>query len=815
MYFSAQAGGAISSARGSTEEDDHEEDDDEDDEDEDARNRRIQAIIDGGGVDVFARYVGNFLDDPEDWDNDQALYSIDSLMRNHPPTDDSFWTQAWPVEVYVKHDDSAISFDTLWSGTFPTGRPSDLSDIPAQNRWNWYNALTSFRYAGAGKDDIITFANHYAEAIKLAARGLATNPPRYQAHQTHAEYLVAMDDLVKDGMNHGLWLDAAERLRTLFGDRARDELLDQFNASRDAIRARGIIPDGAERNIYYNALHRKVVLDRGGRANSGWFEALNNYIQRCGNRYDEWRDTARLITTPGYVQGNRDYRPMCEELTDSIDQLRRQCRDASIFRWQVFVQAGADRAARGQRYFMFQQMDRGWWAEGLPYPPPADGRVETDPAALDAYAKAQSMAADIDAQWDIEARKLQDIGDLAGGNALQTLKLEMQNSGSLYGPFYARNFQHWDNFLALVNDHETLPLTSKFRVQDLRDRVLDMYTHFGVLTSCQHYFGDPIDEVSCEGLVGITERSMTDANEEIWRVFFQLTTVEAADHPERVRLETLRKRLQDHGYHWAPHEPEPIFPTAGAQISRLGFGAERSGVQGTWRFRGTLGEGSWGHAGLWERTTDDSSSSSSAGGGVIDRIVVKETYQHRMFNVPGYWQGPLFGRVVKEEAIMRYLSSLSNSQNVVRPLAVALYEGLRMYRIYMEYCPYGDLEGTIERYVASGARIPEGRIWAIFEGLLNVLCLMRDGRLPEDDPSTTASEVSGEHDSIIHRDIKPANIFLGKLGGTEEEWEGYPVVKMGDFGLAARISDANVTRNTGMGTRGYAAPEQQAGATVG
>ncbi len=59
---------------------------------------------------------------------------------------------------------------------------------------------------------------------------------------------------------------------------------------------------------------------------------------------------------------------------------------------------------------------------------------------------------------------------------------------------------------------------------------------------------------------------------------------------------------------------------------------------------------------------------------------------------------------------------------------------------------------------------------------------------------------------VVHRDLKPANLLLDPTGGAR------PHLRIGDFGVAAVLGTPRQTHGSCVGTDGYAAPEQLAGA---
>jgi eukaryotic-like serine/threonine-protein kinase len=90
--------------------------------------------------------------------------------------------------------------------------------------------------------------------------------------------------------------------------------------------------------------------------------------------------------------------------------------------------------------------------------------------------------------------------------------------------------------------------------------------------------------------------------------------------------------------------------------------------------------------------------------------------------------------------------------------------------------------------------------------------LIRHGPLPEDYVAVLLDQLlralAAVHAAgVVHRDVKPANLLLEPTG------TGRPLLRLGDFGVAAFVDEPRLTRVPGsVGTDGYIAPEQSAGA---
>lgn len=96
--------------------------------------------------------------------------------------------------------------------------------------------------------------------------------------------------------------------------------------------------------------------------------------------------------------------------------------------------------------------------------------------------------------------------------------------------------------------------------------------------------------------------------------------------------------------------------------------------------------------------------------------------------------------------------------------------------------------GSVEDLLRDHGRLPEPLVGTLLDQLLQALA---------------AVHAAG----VVHRDVKPANLLLEATG------HGRPHLRLADFGVAATRTEPRLTRTPGgIGTDGYMAPEQEAGA---
>ena len=110
------------------------------------------------------------------------------------------------------------------------------------------------------------------------------------------------------------------------------------------------------------------------------------------------------------------------------------------------------------------------------------------------------------------------------------------------------------------------------------------------------------------------------------------------------------------------------------------------------------------------------------------------------------------------------------------------------FRLYMINNPHQDLWTLKNKYLIFDAFLPEIFSWTVFISLLEGISLV------ELDPSERTMAVAIPDGStknvrpfLLHLDLKLNNVFLDYSKPEEERqnaWDNYPVIRIGDFGLA-------------------------------
>ncbi|KAF7186650.1 G2-specific protein kinase nimA [Pseudocercospora fuligena] len=191
-----------------------------------------------------------------------------------------------------------------------------------------------------------------------------------------------------------------------------------------------------------------------------------------------------------------------------------------------------------------------------------------------------------------------------------------------------------------------------------------------------------------------------------------------------------------------------------------------------------LGAGSHGTASIWIKQ--------DAAGRISDRVAVKDTnsLNPNYLYASGVVQPP--PAMPMEAVAMLKLIDLPGSSSIVniRNWRSKMPYGTRPgHRIYMEFCSGGDLSDLFKNHWPRNQNfMPESFLWAVFDSLVTAGLLMEGAHLRD-----TARTI---WDEIIHGDMKPDNVFVGE--NTSGTFRGFPLVKLGDFGIATIFPKAGL-----------------------
>lgn len=150
--------------------------------------------------------------------------------------------------------------------------------------------------------------------------------------------------------------------------------------------------------------------------------------------------------------------------------------------------------------------------------------------------------------------------------------------------------------------------------------------------------------------------------------------------------------------------------------------------------------------------------------------------RHVAAKVLGRHDDALLQRFVREQAVR------VQHPHVVTPAGWAAAD--ERVLLSMDLIAGGSLATLLEDHPA----LPEGTVAELLDQLLQAL---------------VAVHAAG----VVHRDVKPANLLLEPTG------DGRPHLRLADFGIAGLLGASRLTRSGPIGTYGWAAPEQEQGAS--
>lgn len=271
------------------------------------------------------------------------------------------------------------------------------------------------------------------------------------------------------------------------------------------------------------------------------------------------------------------------------------------------------------------------------------------------------------------------------------------NNGEVWGPDKEDFTRQWEDFRSKLVAEDSSPILAG-QLRDLVKRAEDFGNMFGYFVKPHGLFITSRSKARVLGSLSIeARRRMRDMADKACREFRDTVVADQDQNAFNAQVRLMKRSVAAGGDYFAPWQPPPttaIGPNKDP-LSR-GSGTDRSGLQGTWRWKGRVGEGGQGQISAWEQV--------DANDDVIDRLVLKETYVGTLWNLPHIWHGDLLLRRPREYFFANYLASLPGSSCIVKPKAYAIYENVRMYRLYMEYCRHESLAELMSGYLTPLAR---------------------------------------------------------------------------------------------------------------
>jgi hypothetical protein len=647
-------------------------------------------------------------------DNTAAKSTLTKLIERYGAG--VIWDRSWPIEVYSTQP---LDFDGRWD-VWEDDTMTNLRQV-------WLVAYIDVIDQSPSAEDIAVFIDAYLKAKYLARAGISVEPlakantdidPTSYARHTHVA-------VVKEQIKHFReeQQKAHEGIEKRFGRTVREE----FDAICNETRTEWI-QDETPGNLELHPILSTVNWTSMQDIFKTWsptteqqvaFEEFMYLVETIIDRYETFMpppaDLAGLtcVTFLEHMQ---------KEIADSYEVYR----DAALKLWTdtLKMPENAPRKAELLKRFVlsYKHTKLGGWPTSYKY-------IMTNDENVDARNKHYWSR-----KWDTEIRICEVLQRSEEAKRFRRLQVQMLADTSTpegpfpYGPRTGWYSAAWEEILRRA-EKENASCVTIGRLNDLHARGDKLLQLSGMITL-------PLDwpeEMSADEYTGAAIHhyvpQLQSQYKLYWKDMKKVSTVDSDAWDIMYRRMINNVSLGQDFYGPPPMEEEYV-GDRGPQLAKLldVKGGDRSGLEGRWNFRGTLGAGAFGHVGYWERVDNNRD--------VMDRIAVKETYLRDNWDNELYWDGENDLRRPREFLFAEYLAGLPESDNIVKPRTYAIYDTLRMHRIYMEYCEHGTMKEMLKSYIKEDMVATDGSDLRAFVSLLLYAAMLLTLLKRNTDPST-------------------------------------------------------------------------------
>ncbi|CZT22163.1 uncharacterized protein RCC_08032 [Ramularia collo-cygni] len=800
------------------------------------------------GISNFCtRYVKGIMS-KERSDSEDCFEMVFLLLKKYGPGE--IWQHAWPIDTYLK---CGVDFGGDWDD------PYSQAEVESRR-----SRARELEVIGASRDDIGSFASLCEDAKKAGSLySFQTLPSLFSSgaegvNATVARFLHQLKRVTwsaLESINNDARLVKKYATCRKWG---QDYISEANNLEKETIlesesgERRPMSPGGWDFRLQWRLMGKKFAAGRPTTEDQVQYDAILLYVEELFTRYGTLQ-----LPQPKRVEGsNFDCKDFCDTMWKALEIELQMSVDQVYERWKGVLGETTDQDERGKlksRFTIMHTHVEAGWAYGLENRRPREHLWLSIERRLNALGLPSTVAA--------EFRRLSNMAHILAGSgifvappillpgvgaaeyvfevlgpafveyelaywgpiwdsfAIRNPNMYMQRSDLIAaktrmwdkarsdnGPIYGPEQEDWRMMWEKLRDTFEAPDPSSVlagRFRDLHQEVEGLVEIFGAFVRPRSSRGNFVySEKNFAALTRSVRKRMSSAAKKACTQFQHVAVNEEERPAYEALVGTLQTNIRKGGPYFAPWKL-PVILESDKDPRARGSGTDRSGLKGTWKFQGNVGKGGFGQVSSWHQIDENNN--------VIDRLIVKEAYTPytTAWDDPTWWIGDVDLRRPKEYFFAKYLAELPGGSCITKPRAYAIYEGIKMYRLYMEYCQHEDLLFILQQHIVAGRNsgaivaIPTRMLWAVFESLIGALCLMRDGCLPGGSPPTPRKDETFER--MMHLDIKNPNVFLAR--SSPLEWPQLPKAKLGDFGLACLETDKD-SEKTSKGTPGWKAPEQ-------